>query len=284
MNLPNQELNYIKRTELSAGASTPFSLLHISDNHLTLADSRDGQKKISLAEKRFHGFPHAEDELASASKYAREHGCIITHTGDLIDFVSYANLDRARKFTDENDCIMTAGNHEFSLYVGEAKEDENYRNISLERVQRSFKNNIRFSSRLVNGVNIIALDNSYYRIDLWQLVRLKEEINKAFPAILMLHTPLYNEEIYNFAVKGNHDEPAYLMCVPEEKMSGYSPERYEQQKEDTVTREAYRYISESRKIKAILSGHLHHDFETELFGSIPQFVAGIGSAREIIIR
>ena len=58
-----------------------------------------------------------------ASDTAKEYGVPIIHTGDLIDFVSLANLERAERFISENDCFTVAGNHEFSLYVGEAKED-----------------------------------------------------------------------------------------------------------------------------------------------------------------
>ena len=75
------------------------------------------------AKKRGPLFTHGEEALQLASDTAKEYGVPIIHTGDLIDFVSLANLERAERFISENDCFTVAGNHEFSLYVGEAKEN-----------------------------------------------------------------------------------------------------------------------------------------------------------------
>ena len=121
-------------TSLHIGLDAPVSLLHISDTHLTYADARDDKRKIDLAAGRAPCFPHAAEELAAECAYAGEQGIPILHTGDLIDFVSAANLDAAKRFMDENDVLFIAGNHEFSLYVGEAFEDEAYRNQSLAKV------------------------------------------------------------------------------------------------------------------------------------------------------
>ena len=111
-------------TKLSLGAEKPFALLHISDTHLCLADDRDNERKNKLAESRKTVFGDGEDALRWSVELSKELGTLLVHTGDLLDFVSEANIDAAKKFTDENDCFFVAGNHEFSLYVGEAWEDE----------------------------------------------------------------------------------------------------------------------------------------------------------------
>ena len=148
-------------TKLHIGLDAPVSFLHISDTHLTYADDRDDQRKIDLAAGRAPCFPHNAEELAAECAYAREQGLPILHTGDLIDFVSAANLDAAKRFMDENDVLFIAGNHEFSLYVGEAFEDEAYRNQSLAKVQAAFPDDIRFTSRVLGGVNFVGIDNGY---------------------------------------------------------------------------------------------------------------------------
>lgn len=79
-------------TRVNAGASASFRLLHISDTHLTLADERNDQRKIKLAEDRSKYFPKAEQYLNEACKMAKKGNMTIAHTGDLIDFVSEANL------------------------------------------------------------------------------------------------------------------------------------------------------------------------------------------------
>lgn len=270
-------------TTISVGAEKPFSLLHMSDTHLTLADERDDERKRTLAANRSGLFLEALETLAAGEKLAQEKQLTIVHSGDLIDFVSSANLDEARRFTEENDCFFAAGNHEFSLYVGETFEDAAYRNQSLERVQGSFKNDIRFSSRMINGVNLVAIDNSYYLFDEQQLEGLKQEVAKGYPILLLMHTPLYSEKLYEFSVERESDHVAYLMNVPREKMAHYSEYRVRQQLADEVTRQAYEYIIGTPQIKAIITGHIHGDFEDWLTPSLPQYMTDCATLRELRI-
>lgn len=266
-------------TKLNIGVKEPFRILHMSDTHLTYADMRDGERKVALAESRKNGFPYAEETLILASKTAKEKGVPIVHTGDLIDFVSIANLEAAKQFTHENDCYMAAGNHEFSLYVGEAKEDAAYRNQSLDIVQASFKNDIRMSSRVIGGVNFVALDNSYYLFEAEQLAFLKKEAEKNMPIILLLHDPLYEPTLYDMMMKNS--PCAYLVGVPESLMQGYPADRYEQQKADETTLSAMDYIKNQPQIKAIIAGHIHHNYEGLFADRIPQITTSCTDIRLI---
>lgn len=269
----------ILHTEIKLGIGKPLRIIHASDTHLTFADERDGERKVRLAEQRKNHFLHAESAAQKIKQLHLETGAPVIYTGDLIDFVSEANLEAAKDFAESTDCFMTAGNHEFSLYVGEAKEDAAYRNQSLCRVQASFGNDIRFSSRLYNGVNFVGVDNSYYLFEKRQLDRLKEEVGKGFPVVLCMHNPVYSEELYEYLLdREGRDRPAYLMSVPKEKMKHYSPERYEQQKEDKITHEAYEYILSEKGIKSLLVGHVHCPFEFPL-GDKMQYGVGCTDVR-----
>ena len=275
----------ILKTTLELGAKKPFRILHVSDTHLTRADDRNDQRKVELARERLRYFPNAEEMVLEIVKVAKEQNAVVINTGDLTDFVSYANLDCVKAFMEEVDCFTAAGNHEFSLYVGEAWEDATYRNQSLELVQGAFKNDIRFASRLINGINFVALDNSYYLFEEWQLVRLKEEAGKGLPIVLCMHTPLYSEDLFAHVTKGKaSDTCAYLMCAPDEKTANYVPMRRRQQQPDAITREAYEYILQEPMIKAILAGHLHIDFEHVLAERIPQLMVGTETIRILTIR
>ena len=271
-------LNLI-RTTLSVGATAPFTALHASDTHLTYADMRDGQRKVDLVAWRLPGFPHAETALTELGALSKELNAPILHTGDLIDYVSLANFEAAKAFTDTHDVFMATGNHEFSLYVGEAKEDAAYRNQSLPAVQACFKNNIRMDSRIIGGVNFIALDNGYYTFEPEQLAFLKAEAEKGLPMVLMMHTPLYDPVLYEIMMQGS--PCAYLVGVPEELMRCYPPDRYEQQLADLVTLEMMDYIAREPLIKAILAGHIHASCETVYAGRVPQLMVGCVDARVI---
>ncbi len=271
----------ILKNNIHIGIEKPFTILHASDTHLTFADERDDGRKLELAANRIKGFPDADANLLFIKNKAIKENRTIIYTGDLIDFVSELNIDKAKEFTDSVDCFMAAGNHEFSLYVGEAKEDAEYRSKSLLKVQSAFKNNIRFSSREINGVLFVSVDNSYYLFDKEQLDFLKAECSKGLPVILCMHTPLYTRELYEFS-RGGKSVPAYLMSVPDELMRDYSEHRYEQQKEDGITAEAYSFIVGCEAIKALLTGHIHMDFEGFVNGK-PQIATDVNTLREIYI-
>ena len=262
------------------GLKEPFCVLHASDTHITFADNRDTERKLELSQGRNRVFPTAEENLEFLKEKACKEERTIIYTGDLIDFVSEMNFEKAEEFCKSVDIFMSAGNHEFSLYVGEAKEDAEYRNISLSRVQRVFNNDIRCSSRIIGGVNFVAIDNSYYLFEKEQIDFLKKETEKEYPVILCVHVPLYTRELYDLEVKQKGD-PAYLMSVPEELMQSYTPHRYEQQKQDEITAEAFDFIVNCKNIKGILAGHLHKDFEGMINNDTPQLITGCETVREV---
>jgi 3',5'-cyclic AMP phosphodiesterase CpdA len=260
----------IINTRLEIGVEKPFKLIHISDTHLTLADMRDGERKVELSKGRAKFFEKAEEMLTQTEELQRELGLPVIHTGDLIDFVSVANLERAKAFVEATDCFMTAGNHEFSLYVGEAKEDAAYREQSLATVQAAFKNDIRASSRVIGGVNFVALDDGYYNFEQAQLDFLKAEVAKGLPVVLVMHNPLFEKALYDDRMANN--VCAYLVGVPEELMSTYPENRYEQQLADAITRETLDYIAAEPAIKALITGHVHVNYEGVFAQRIPQVV------------
>lgn len=273
-------------TKLTVGAEKPFRFLHMSDTHFTLADGRDDARKQALSEQRTKWHANAEEISAETEAFARKQALMIAHTGDYIDFVSAANLDRLKRFTDENDVFFAAGNHEFSLYVGEAFEDAAYREQSLARVQACIKNDMRFAARQVCGVNLIAIDNGYYLFEAWQLEALKREAARGLPMLLFLHTPLYDPELYHLmGVHGCLGEAAYMVATPKELMTAYSDYRRSQQTADAVTLETVEYIKQQPLIRGIFCGHLH-DFvsETRLTDRITQYVSNFGNVRLVEVR
>ena len=265
---------------INAGASKPFKVLHATDTHLCYADLRDGDRKVKLSLDRKKYFPDADNAFDYFKKFAKDNNLPIVYTGDLIDFVSELNLEKVKEFTDDYDCIFSAGNHEFSLYVGEAKEDANYRNQSLLKVQNAFKNDIRASSRVINGVKFVCLDNSYYNFEEEQLSFLIKEVKDGLPIILLLHNPLFEKDLYDRTMSIN--PCAYLVGVPVDLMQNYPKDRFEQQLPDDITLKTVDYIKNQSLIKGIIAGHLHFNYEG-VFGSIPQLVSSCTDFRLIEI-
>ncbi|MBO5480575.1 MAG: metallophosphoesterase [Clostridia bacterium] len=278
-------------TKLFVGATKPFTIIHMSDTHITYADERDGERKVELSKARTPIFPDAEQMLVESVKLAKEYQAPIMHTGDLMDFVSTANLERVARFMRDCDCFVSAGNHEFSQYVGEAWEDAAYRNQSLAKVQAAFLNDIRMSSRVINGVNFVAIDDSYYLFEKQQLAFLKEEVKKGLPIILMLHNPIYEKQLFDNLIYHREElglEPrqvpcAYLTGTPDIYMKDYDEHRFRQQKADEITKETVEYIKTQPLIKAALVGHVHCSIEAELCQGVPQIITGCTDLRVIQI-
>ena len=85
----------ITEITIPVGASAPFRMLHMSDNHLCLADARDNERKNILAADRGNAFTGGHPEkllsrLDELMQFTRGENLPILHTGDMIDFVSEA--------------------------------------------------------------------------------------------------------------------------------------------------------------------------------------------------
>lgn len=281
----------ITHTVLDIGLSAPFSALHLSDTHLALADERDDARKLRVAATRSEYFDRPSgDNLALFDRqlaYAREHQLPILYTGDLIDFVSFKNLDYAKAKLATVDAFVCAGNHEYSLYVGDSFEDVPYRMQSYALVQAYFQNNLLCDSRVLGGINFVAVDDGYYRFDAGQLKRLKLEVSRGLPVVLLLHNPLHTQRLYEYMRVHEGHPCGYLVGTPDALMRDYPETVRLQQRPDEDTLRFIDYVQREPAIRAILAGHLHCNFEDTLPSGIPQIVTG-GSfcdcAREITFR
>ena len=262
----------VKEIHVKLGATRPFGVLHVSDTHIVLVDDRDDEAKIALASRRVRGMTYGEHYLDEAIRYARDRGLYMMHTGDLYDFVSEANLDCCAAHMLAADWFVCAGNHEYSKYVGEAKEDEAYKADSREAVQGAFPNDLNFASRVIEGVDFVALDDVYYNFTERQHALMEEEMKKGLPVVMLCHVPLYTPQALEDELRFSHGNCGYLTGVPEELTAKYDPGvsyppgqewRYRkvQQHSDKPTLDFLAWLKEQTLLKAILCGHCHRFYE-----------------------
>ena len=290
----------IKRINLDLGLPEPLKILHVSDSHFCLADERDGRRKIDLAAIRLKyelgasmveldfdeqrlKFERNLDELFS---YGKANCDVIVHTGDFIDFRSEPNLEIMREKLHAADAFYTPGSHEFSLYLGEAVEDDAYKMQSWDRVAAAAPNALDFAVRIVKGVRFIAIDNSYYRFTGKQFAALEAELRTAMPTVVCVHTPLFEEELFRRRSADNGLGYCALVAAPDRHLPNYPEAQTEIQKPDAATREVYRLIDGSQQIRAILAGHLHDFYCTTMPGGAVQICVGAsfrGEAAEITL-
>lgn len=263
----------VKEITVNIGLPKPFDVMHVSDTHITRADDRETGRKLRLAAWRSRYMNAGEHYLDEAVHLAREKGMYLMHTGDLMDFVSEANLDCTARHMIDADWFVCAGNHEYSQYMGEDKEDEAYKMQTFEAVQGAFPNDLRFASRVIEGVNFVAVDDVYYNFTALQLEQMKAEMAKGLPVVLLIHVPLYTPAFYEDEMR-SMEKCAYLCGVPDPLTEAYDPERREQQRADAPTLEFIAWLKEQPQLKAILAGHMHHFFEERFSPTAIQYTVG----------
>lgn len=281
----------LEKTEIELGLEKPVRLLHVTDTHLTLADGRDDERKRALARDRARSFGDIDGRieafLAEQAAYARENCDLLVHTGDLMDFVSRANVDAARAFLKDEGVFFIAGNHDYSLYVGEAWEDDAYRMNSYMKMGYGLGVPMFFNARQAGGVNVVGIDNSYYRFADWQRERLRLEVEKGLPVVLALHDPLFEESLYQYHMKERPEGCTYLVGCDEAHLLPYNEFRAVQQRPDEATLRMIDYIKAEPRIKVILAGHLHFSFVSRIGETLVQVVTGSGYegvAREVVLK
>ncbi len=284
----NLKLN-IRPLEIKVGATKPFKALHVSDSHMTRADESDGERKMKLAASRYRVFPLAEHYFDLQIRYAISKGLMMVHTGDMIDFVSERNHAFIRSQLRVGQWVASTGNHEYSLYVGEAKEDEAYKAQSREKLQKAYGDvcNVNFNSKVVNGVNFVSVDDVYYNFTREQLELFKREVKKGLPIVMLCHVPLYTPKHAAHALKSNGGRCAYVTGAPLELTSKYQQDpslpaseqwrnRSVQQFSDEPTLEFIAWLKEQPLLKAILCGHCHYFYEEEFSPTAKQYIVGAG--------
>jgi predicted MPP superfamily phosphohydrolase len=294
-NEKESKLDEITYITIPVGAADPFYALHITDTHLTRVNEKDNQRKKEVSEWRRSSFPKAEAYFDAALKYAREEKMVLLHTGDLIDFVSEGNLEYVKQKLKGVDCFFAAGNHEFSQYVGEAKEDEAYKAQDYEKIQAAYPNNLKFASRIINGVNFVALDDVYYNVTKEHLDLMKEEVKKGLPIVIMCHVPFYTPHFYEIEMHKTNGACAYVAGAPHKLTETYpsNPDlpadeqwrnRGVQQRADKHTLEFVKWLKKQSLVKAILCGHNHDFYQGPFSDTAMQHMAGAtyaGKATEI---
>lgn len=267
----------ILKTTVQAGLPKPVKLLQITDTHLTRDDPTGWNRKGTFD---VDGDGCAEAYFFEALRYAKQEHLPIVHTGDLIDFFSPGNFDFIDTYFQHTDYLYAADNHDFCHMLGQATEDTAYKWEQLRRIAPHLHSNLYFDSRLIGGLNVVTLDNSYYRITDGQLDMLKAEVAKGYPILLAMHVPFYTPTLFTQV------EAGYLVGTPDDALATLPENRQIQQAVDDATRYAVEYITHEPAIKALITGHKHCNHEESLASGLIQYTTHgsfAGYVREVTV-
>lgn len=268
----------ILKTTVDIGLGHEVKVLHVTDSHIALDDEGDERG-------RFKYFSNAEEYFHQTCAYAKENGLTMLNTGDLLDAHTESNFAFADKYLLPTDTIYAAGNHDFCHFVGKAIENYAYKWERIKYSAPHLPNNLYFYSRVIDGVNFVTLDDSYYLMTEGQIELLRAEAARGYPIVLGMHIPLFTKAQAD-QILANGNKCAYVTGAPREYTDKYPPDRSRQQVPDEVTLRAIEYINSEPQIKAIVAGHTHINFEEKLPGGAIQITTAggyHGYAREITL-
>ena len=240
------------------GLPQPFSVLHISDTHLTAVYDDEPEYLVKFAKYRAKVFGGRQEEaLRDSLAWAKMNVDYVIHTGDFIDFQTRANLDIVKRvFGEEKSLAASLGNHEFQRRIPDEKVDESsivtlrqYGALSMKLLAETFPFDISLQSTVVNGVNFVTLNQVCGFVTEKHVERFQAEVKKGLPIVLYMHCPFFTAELarasrkyWQFNRKFRQDNPGPMNSF---------------QTNDPVTRDFIAYLKSETLLKGILTGHMH---------------------------
>jgi len=259
-----------KAISIAAGATKPFSVLHVSDTHLTAVYPHEDKWKQEMARADTPIFGAKQEEaLSEAVAYAGRHCDFLLHTGDLIDFVSESNLDIAKRLLPGG-CLGALGNHEYSHYgwlVKKAGTAGPGRDETRKMLSKFCPFRLPMAAKEVNGVIFVAMDDADGTVSEDQVGKFRRIAAMGRPIILCQHVPFYTPGICKVGKrwwKKGTDEANPELKLPD----------FQRQRSDAATCEFIEYLKGEPLLKGILSGHLHMFAEDRFSPTAMQYVAG----------
>ena len=259
---------------VSAGATAPFSILHISDTHLTEAypDEANAADKLRSKERRTRTFGGRQEEaLRDSLAWAKENVDYVLHTGDLIDWQSQANFDLVKEYYG-GAMFGSMGNHEFYTYLPGEKYtgQEAFKERSWPLLKDAYPVDPRFHAQTVNGVNFVCLDGVFGTVQPDLVEKFKAEAKKKLPIVLCMHVPFFTDGIWrcDYQYWNGVNKKYRNAAVPDARGD------YKRQQTDPTTRDFIAYLKEEKLLKAILAGHLHITVQERFSPTAVQYVVG----------
>lgn len=184
------------------GISQEYDLLFLTDTHVTIPSNSDTSKEHKYTTERLNLFTAESGHIGSALftawiEYANEtkiDGLLLG--GDIIDCPTAANIQYLQDSlnTLQIPYLYTPGNHDWTFpweYMTETGTAQ-----YLSKLSPFMENNTAIHSLEYDVFIIVAIDNSSNQIHPAALEEYKNILAQGKPVIVMLHVPLYTEELF----------------------------------------------------------------------------------------
>lgn len=239
-----------------ADAKPIAKFVHITDLHATNSRPGDDPETVKIAKENEAFWSNIADFYVTAPDGSKKRlkttetnetiaqrirevaPDAVFFTGDTVDFPSVSNFLAVKEYMDSLGvrCFMAPGNHDdlegstdgelvkaFELAVGTVED---------------------FAVDTVCGIDIICINDGFTKVTSEQVEKLRAQLEKCRPTIILLHAPVMTESV---------KQPAYNMWGEELKKWVVGAEG-----QDENCMEFARLIKEKRdSILAVFAGHIH---------------------------
>ncbi|MFA7492608.1 MAG: metallophosphoesterase, partial [Proteiniphilum sp.] len=166
----------------------PLTILQISDSHISYDNESD--KKFEIYSARMNKAYALVDHFKTGEKVTplqcfkdliesakKEDVDLIALTGDIINYPSATAVEKIRSILEETNIphIYVAGNHDWHYEGMSGSSDQLRLKWTMETLNPLYSGGILFSSLVLNGINIVTIDNSTYQINEEQLEFYKQQ-------------------------------------------------------------------------------------------------------------
>jgi len=245
--------------------SREYEFIHISDAHaavLSPFDSQIEKKDYERSTKQWGvtGRTPAE-ELLDIAKYADSHkvdGLLVA--GDIIDYVNDTNIKWLTdlKKNTKTEMYLTYGNHEGGSYISECPGRKAY-----GEYKEIIPGDPDFWTKDFGDFLLVGIDNSDHNIEDSQLAKFEEVLKGTKPIILLVHIPIFCDDIIETVEKRwGKNQAGYFLFGNENDM-----------KNNNVRKFLQMILADNVNIAAILAGHIHTSYEGTLDNGVPMFVS-----------
>lgn len=261
-----------------AGLARPLRIVQVTDSHLSEADERASVQVQELAKHRTAAFGGEASTMTTTGRLAAQiaeiNACgadAAVFTGDIIDFPSAANLERMSALYEalEVPYLYTLGNHDWNYpFLG---EDDEHRQQAYPAFGAWASDVPGCEILQLDGVALIALDNSTYQISAEQAAKVAQAA-AAGPCLLFMHIPLAVESLLP-DVERVWQAPI-VTGVPMERLVDYP--QHPLLPPDAHTAAFSAWAQHTTDLIGIGCGHVHFDHEDRMASGRSQYVTPPG--------
>ncbi|GAA5221141.1 metallophosphoesterase family protein [Membranihabitans marinus] len=269
-------------TEISfKGIEKPFTVLQISDSHISCDDASDKvyeiySSRMGRAYERVRHFQTNEETTPlrcfeeTLTNAVNDKVDMLALTGDLINYPSATAVNRILAMVKETQIpfVYTAGNHDWH-YEGMEGSSEELRRTWVEKSLKPLYQGSHplYSSTVFHDVNFLCIDNSTYQISEDQLNFFKQQKKSGLPIVLFVHIPLY---MPNMRICCGHPDWGW---EADDSSEIERRQRWPKSGNSSSTVSFLKEVMSSKNILGVFTGHWHHTRNTSYRG-IHQYFAG----------